>query len=273
MGFHLANLSANRAALSNFRMKIRLFTSLTTGTLLVTSALTAADPITDARNVLEEWVETRQIISEEKAAWKTEQSILGDTILLLQNEVERLDEALKELEESATAADQERQELTSRRDTLDAGSTIVLETIGTLETKLTRIITYLPEPLTETIQPLIRRLPDNPEETKLSLGERVQNIVGILSQADKFNTTMTLTSETQKLNNDKLVQVNTLYWGLAIAYFVDDSGSYGGYGSPAEGEWKWTQVDGAGPAIRELLSQYDGSADTIKFVQVPAQTK
>jgi len=243
------------------------------GTVAAASSLTAADQITDARSVLEEWVETRQIISEEKASWKIEQTILGDTINLLKSEIERLDEAMTDLEASATAADKEREELAAERERLEAGSAAILDSLGSLETKLKTIITYFPEPLTDTIQPLIRRLPKNPEETTLSLGERVQNIVGILSQADKFNTTMMLTSETQELDGGKLVQVNTLYWGLAIAYFVDDSGNYGGIGTPAEGGWKWTQVDGAGTAIRELLSQYDGSADTIKFVQVPAQTK
>lgn len=235
-----------------------------------TSAQTQID---EARNILKEYVETRQIISEERSNWKTEKAILTDTVSLLSNELERIEAEIANLEDSATAADEERQTLADQRDELKAGSDAVIGNIGELETQLKAIVQRLPEPLTDTIQPLVRRLPDNPAETKLSLGERVQNVVGILSQADKFNTTMTLTSETQELDNGKLVQVSTLYWGSAIAYFVDDSGDYAGFGIPSEGGWEWTQLDDAGPEIRELLSVYDGSADTIKFVKVPARIK
>lgn len=241
------------------------------GTLVSVGNANAAESLGDARSTLERWVETQQIISEEKANWKTEKAIYKDTITLLENESNRLEEAIKELEDSATAADEERAKLTEERDRLNAGSDVVLNNIGGLEKKMSSVITLMPKPLTNRIQPLIRRLPDDPTDTKLSLGERVQNVVGILSQADKFNSTMTLTSETQEMDNGKLVQVNTLYWGTAIAYFVDDSGDYGGYGIPAGDGWEWTEVDDAGPAIRELLSVYDGSSDTIKFVQVPAQ--
>lgn len=236
-------------------------------------ALSAQSSIDDTKDVLEQWVETRQLISQETSDWKTEKAIVTDTVNLLENELKHLEEAIEELNSSATAADEERAELTAKRDMLDEGSKVVLENLTGLETEMKAIIERLPEPLTSKIQPLIRRLPDDPETTKLSLGERVQNIVGILSQAGKFNSTITLTSETQELDNGKLVQVNTLYWGTAIAYFVDDSATYAGYGVPAAGEWEWTQVDGAGPAIRELLSVYDGSSDTIKFVQVPAIIK
>lgn len=258
-------------------MKTRLLHTLALSAVATVPSLfaqsgTAGTANTDeARDVLEQWVETRQIISQERSDWKTEKAILTDTVDLLSSELERLDTEIAELETSATAADEEREQLTARRDALSAGSDAVLDNIGELETQIKMIVAKLPDPLTDKIQPLIRRLPDDPKSTKMSLGERVQNIVGILSQADKFNTTMTLTSETQEMESGKRVQVNTLYWGNAIAYFVDDTGEYAGIGSPTEDGWEWTQLEDAGGDIRELLSVYDGSADTIKFVKVPAR--
>ncbi|MFP4157248.1 MAG: DUF3450 family protein [Opitutales bacterium] len=252
------------------RKTLRLF-SLTA--IVSAPALFAQPQIEDTRNVLAEWVETRQIISQERSDWQTEKAILSDTVDLLSNELERLEKQIADLEESATVADEERAELTTQRDALSAGSDAVLENIGALETQLREIAAQLPAPLVDKIKPLTRRLPDDPENTKLSLGERVQNVVGILSQAGKFNSTMTLTSETQELDNGKQVQVSTLYWGNAIAYFVDDSGEYAGYGTPGEDGWEWTQLDEAGAAIRELLAVYDGSSDSIKFVEVPARVQ
>jgi len=254
-------------------MKTNSLQGLLLSALFATAPVSAQDQIQDTRDVLDRWVETRRIISEEKSDWRTEKTILTDTKDLLSSELERLEQAISDLEESATAADKEREELAAEKERLNAASDVVEKNLGGLEAQLKRITAMLPDPLVDKIKPLIRRLPDDPTDTDVSLGQRVQNIVGILSQADKFNTTITLTSESQELESGKLVQVSTLYWGVATAYFVDDSGTYGGYGVPAEDGWEWTEVEGAGPAIRELLSVYDGSSDTIKFVQVPAVIK
>lgn len=253
-------------------MKQSISIALLVGVTVSLNALHGADKISGTRDVLEEWVETRQIISEEKANWQMEQSILSDTVSLLTNEVARLDAALKELEDSATAADADRAKFTEERDLLTAASAVVEGNIGALETQMKAIVKTLPEPLVNTIKPLVRRLPDDPENTKLSLGERVQNIVGILSQADKFNTTVTQTSESREIDGGKTVEVRTLYWGLATAYYVDASGQYAGVGYPTPEGWEWPRIDSAGAAIKRLIDVYEGS-EAIQFVPVPASIK
>jgi chromosome segregation ATPase len=219
---------------------------------------------------LDKWVETQQIISEEKADWRTERSILSDTVTLLSNEIERLDKALEDLEASATAADEDRSELAAEKETLAEAVSVVETNIAGLENQLKRVLPALPAPLVDTIKPLIRRLPDDSNDTQLSIGERVQNIVGILSQADKFNTTLTATSESLELDSGKVVEVRTLYWGLAMAYYVDASGEYAGIGFPGADGWEWPQIEGKGPEINRLLDIYEGSGE-IQFVEVPAR--
>jgi hypothetical protein len=233
-------------------------------------SLSAVDAIRDTRSTLEQWVETRQIISEEQSDWRLEQSILKDTETLLSQELERLEQALKDLEASATAADEDRTRLAAEKEALVSASSVVESEIAGLETQLHAIVKILPTPLVDKIKPLIRRLPDDPGNTKLTLGERVQNIVGILSQADKFNTTITQTSESREIGDGRVVEVRTLYWGLGMAYYVDASGEYAGIGIPTTEGWEWPQVDGAGAQIKRLLDVYEGSEE-IQFVEVPAQ--
>jgi hypothetical protein len=209
--------------------------------------------------VLHQWVQTRQITSKEKSDGRLEQAILTDTHThtrthtrthkSLSNELTLLYVKLEELENSTTEADEDRAELTALKEA---------------------IVTTLPTPLVNRIKPLIRRLPDDPANTKLSLGERVQNIVGILSQADKFNTTITQTSESRELDSGTVVEVRTLYWGLAMAYYVDAAGEYAGIGFLGKDGWEWPQIDGAGPQIKKRLDVYEGSEE-IQFVEVPAR--
>ena len=253
-------------------MKYKTLTSLACALVASQASLLAETNLSDTRAVLDKWVETRQIISEERANWRTEKSILGDTVALLKNELERLDASLTDLESSATAADEERVNLTEEKDTLNAASSVITDKLAALETALKRIVNSLPEPLVSKLKPLIRRLPEDPTNTKLSLGERVQNIVGILSQTDKFNTTVTMTSESREIEGGKIVEVRTLYWGLANAYYVDQSGTYAGLGYPTAEGWEWPKVEGTGPEIKRLLDVYEGSEE-IQFVTVPAKIK
>lgn len=249
-------------------MKAKLLLGLALGAASFSQAVNA-DNLQNTRNILDQWVETNQLISEEQSDWKLEQSILKDTKTLLKNELERLKDAINELEETATAATEDRSKLTAEKEALEAGSAVVLGQIGALETQMKAIVKTLPQPLVEKLNPLIRRLPDNPEDTKLSMGERVQNIVGILSQTDKFNTTLTFSSESREISADKIVQVTTIYWGLAMAYYVDDSGTYAGIGVPGPEGWDWPQVPGAGPQIKKLIDIYEGLEP--QFVAVPAR--
>ena len=249
-------------------MKAKLLIGLALGAASFTQ-IASADYLQDRRNVLDQWVETNQLISKEQSDWKLEQSILTDTQKLLSNELGRLNQAIQELEETATTATEDRAKLATEKEELEAGSAVVLSQIGALETQMKAIVKTLPLPLVEKLRPLIRRLPDNSEDTKLSMGERVQNIVGILSQTDKFNTTLTITSESREISEGKIVQVTTIYWGLAMAYYVDDSGNYAGIGVPRAEGWDWPEVAGAGPQIKQLIDIYEGLEPA--FVPVPAR--
>ena len=226
--------------------------------------LRAQNKLEATRDVLDQWVQTRQITSQAKSDWRLEQSILADTQALLRGELERLQASLADLQGSATAADEDRAQLSAKKEAMTAATAVIAARIGTLEAQIQTILQTLPKPLLEGIKPLIRRLPKDPANTQLSLGERVQNIVGILSQADKFNRTITQTSEARAIDG------RTLYWGLAMAYYVDATGEYAGIGFPGKEGWQWPQLTGAGPQIKQLLDVYAGT-EAIQFVELPAR--
>jgi len=251
-------------------MKTKLLLGLVLGASVSTLNLNAQPNLESIRDVLDQWVQTKQITSKEKSDWRLEKSILADTQKLLSSELKRLETSLEDLKNSATAADEDRSKLTAQKEATAEASAVVEGSIQGLEIQMKRIVKTLPTPLVEKIKPLIRRLPKDSANTKLSLGERVQNIVGILSQADKFNATITQTSESRELDSGKIVEVRTLYWGLAMAYYVDASGAYAGIGHPGEDGWEWPQIEGAGPQIKQLLAVYEGS-EGIQFVEVPAR--
>ncbi|MFT5836955.1 MAG: hypothetical protein ACI9ZV_000456 [Candidatus Azotimanducaceae bacterium] len=253
-------------------MRIKQLTGLSLLILAGSTSLLAADDIQDTRDTLQQWVQTRQIISEEQSDWKLEQSILKDTEALLIKELERLNQALEDFEAAVSAADEDRAKLAAESEALVEASSAVESEIVALEMQLHDTVNTLPQPLFDKIKPLIRRLPDDPTTTVLTLGERVQNIVAILSQTDKFNTTITQTSESREVGDGRVLEVRTLYWGLAMAYYVDASGEYAGIGVPGADGWEWPQLEGSGAQIKHLLDVYEGTEE-IQFVEVPAHIK
>lgn len=251
-------------------MKTIRLLALTLGVCTAILPLAAQSNLEVTRDVLDQWVQTRQITSQAKSDWRLEQSILADTKVLLRGELERLQTSLADLQGSATAADEDRAQLSAKKEAMTAATAVIAARIGTLEAQIQTILQTLPKPLLEGIKPLIRRLPKDPANTQLSLGERVQNIVGILSQADKFNRTITQTSEARAIDGGKVIEVRTLYWGLAMAYYVDATGQYAGIGFPGKEGWQWPQLTGAGPQIKQLLDVYAGT-EAIQFVELPAR--
>lgn len=234
------------------------------------TALNGLQSSEEARKLIDDWVETRQIISKERSDWKIERDLLNKTKKLLSSEVSRLDSELADLKASETALDAERSSLAEDKEALKSAAAVVSNSIGSLENQLKGILPSLPDPLIEKIKPLIRRLPEDPNSTDLSLGQRVQNIVGILSQTDKFNNTITLTSEAREFDSGKVVQVSTLYMGLASAYYVDDSGANAGIGSPTRNGWEWNSLKGSGSKIQQLVEIYEGTGE-IQFIDTPAK--
>lgn len=242
--------------------------------IIAYGTLTAQDSsVAESRTALQEWVETRQIISREKADWALLKEVLADSEELLAAQLGLLTEKLAELEDSQTAADEEREKLMASNEALKEATRSLDKTISAVEVKLLALVPSFPQPLRDGVDPLVRRIPRPGTESKASLGERVQNIVGILSQADRFNSRITLVNRTQQLKDGREVQVSTLFWGLGQAYFVDTTGTYAGVGLPTPEGWVFEEVSGLAPSVAELIRVYRGESNQINFVAVPARVR
>ena len=76
----------------------------------------SAEEIAITQKKIDKWIETRQIISEERANWLGEKAMLETSEGILSNELTALNRAVKLLSESSTMADLERENLQSERE-------------------------------------------------------------------------------------------------------------------------------------------------------------
>ncbi len=243
-------------------------------TLLVVGVSQAAPPgagVSDFRAKMEKWVETRQLISKERSDWAEDREMLRSTRDLLKREKEALEAEVAEFEETATVADEERRQLLLQRGENQRASLALEEEIRHMEEQVLALAPRLPEPLQAKLEPLLVQIPEDPEKTSQRLGQRLMNVLGILLQAEKFNTTATFVGETRATDGEQQVQVRTLYWGLGQAIYVDAQGRSAGVGRPGPDGWEFTNDPDLAGDAQLLLDIYEGNVDTIEFVDLPVQ--
>ena len=95
--------------------------------------------------------------------------------------------------------------------------------------------------------------------------EKLHEITG---WRDKFNSGVQREAEIRDVDGSQ-AEVETLYFGLAAAYFANAEGTYGGIGFPGPDGWTWELKTAEAPAISRLIGVYTGQREA-EFVPVPA---
>lgn len=221
------------------------------------TAVLAADPSSTAdttRETLAKWMETQQILSKEKRDWQTGKDVLEQRIELLKSEIAANEKKIAEVRSSMSEADEKRYEVVDKNNRLKADTAAYLEALPEAEAKTRRLVAVLPEPLRAKLEPLTSRIPAEGARTELSVSQRWQNVVGILNEVNKFDRDVTVASELRTLPDGRKAEVQTVYLGLAQAYYVTSSGDAAGIGRPGEDGWSWTPANELAPKVAQVVA-------------------
>jgi hypothetical protein len=231
--------------------------------------------VEDFRARVQKWVEARQILSQEKSDWEVEKETLEATRDLLAQQKASLEAEIALLDESGGTAEGERRDLLLQRGEYQRVGRTLEEQIRGMEEQVLAIVPRLPAPLQEKLEPLLVQIPDDPAKTKSQLGQRLVNVLGILSQTEKFNSTATLVGETRAIGSesDEKVQVRTLYWGLGQAVYVDSRAEAAGIGRPGGEGWDFSDDPSLAKDAKLLLDVFEGNVDVIEFVEMPVEIR
>jgi hypothetical protein len=130
-----------------------------------------------------------------------------------------------------------------------------------------------PDPLKDRTSNVRSRIPLEKKDLRgRSAAERMQNVVAMLNEADRFNSAITLAIEMRKDAEGKDRQVQALYLGLGHAYYADQGGSFAGVGVPGEAGWTWEVKPELGSTIRKVIDIYENERSA-EFVPVPVNIK
>ena len=216
----------------------------------------------EARAHIEKWVQTRQLIARRGADWRVERESIGQSIGLLQREIDKS-------EQVDTEADAEKKRITLNLEDLKKANKVVDAALWGMERQALALMARFPNPLKDRISNVRSRIPLEKEDLRVrSAAERMQNVVAMLNEADRFNSAITLAIEVRKDAGGKDRQVQVLYLGLGQAYYADQGGTFAGAGVAGTEGWDWTVNAELGPTIRKVIDIYENERSA-EFVPVP----
>jgi len=224
------------------------------------------DPVESLEKAAGDWVKVRAETSRIESEWSSQQRLLQSMVGALEDRADSA-EAMRDLLLAKTAKD--------RGDLADLDSSIKSSVTGLreVETRLKAMDSLLPE-LRPSLPPRLNNALELPfrslASSDLSVGERMQLTMAVLSRCIEFNRTVTSDSEVLTLasgENPQLLEV--IYWGLSHGYALDRANGKAWFGSPGPKGWKWESMpDGAGK-VSQLIAVYRGEYEP-RFVEVPA---
>ena len=223
----------------------------------------------EARAHIEKWVQTRQLIARRNADWRVERENIGQSIGLLQREIDLLKEEIDKGEQVDSEADAEKKRITLSLEDLKKANKVVDAALWGMERQALELMARFPDPLKDRTSNVRSRIPLKKEDLRgRSAAERMQNVVAMLNEADRFNSAITLAIEVRKDAEGKDRQVQALYLGLGHAYYADQRGSFAGVGVPGEAGWTWEEKPELGSTIRKVIDIYENERSA-EFVPVP----
>jgi len=239
---------------------------------LLTSTACAQSTLSETRTVVENWVEARQLASQLKADWRGDREVLEQVIAAFENEKISIENRIDNTDASNLQISDEFDQVSQEKHDLITYSNRLKSEATRLESKLNGLSKRLPNALQDRISTLLDRIPEVPSKTKLSVATRMQTILGVVNEIDKFNSSINVVSELRKNPSGAEVQVQVLYVGLAQAFFSDSTGAFAGVGMPAEEGWNWELRSEWAPRIQRAIEMYQG-LQPAAFVSLPFQLK
>ena len=217
---------------------------------------TAGNPLDDARSILEQWVQARQLVAKTRADWVAEKDVMEASSRMFERELKDLDAKVAGLGEASEQVVRERQELQTEKELLLKANATAKALATGHEQQLRALTQRLPDPLKQRVQPLLERFPEDPESTRLTAAERLQTLVGLVNEIEKFNASISVESEVRTNAEGKEIMVETIYLGLAQAYYVGEGGQFAGVAVPGEQGWQTTTRNELGPTIAKAIAMY-----------------
>ena len=232
-------------------------------------------PTEELKVTISEWVDTMRQIQEEENEWTRDQEVLINYREGLEKEIESLKVSIADAQTKKDGSDASSLKQTEERDRYATAKDELSIMVRALEEKMISKLPLIPTPLrteakvAQGIEDLERDIKLPVEKRSEGVSKRLLNLLNLAAEIEKFQQTVVLRQELRSDTDGKEYNMKVLYFGLAVAYAVNDGGTLALVGQPTETDgWKFTEQSDLADEITGLINSTTGDADAA-FVELP----
>jgi hypothetical protein len=256
-------------------------TLLLPGVVLATFPLMAQQPAAppnngagELRTSVKEWIETMQKIQVEEDSWEKDREVLKGYKEGLEKEIEDLKEQIERAKTRKEGGDTQSLDKLAERDRYAAAQEELSKQLRVLEEGIAAKLPLFPEPLKQqakvalAIETLQKGLELTAEKRAEDVSKRLFNAVELMADIEKFQQGVHVHPELRTDSQGREFKVQVVYFGLAMAYGVNEEGSFALTGRPGADGWKFTEHNELAPQIQQLVASATSEKDAT-FSQLP----
>ena len=232
-------------------------------------------PTDELKVTVSEWVQTMREIQEEENEWTRDQEVLINYREGLEKEIADLKEQISDAETRKKGADAETLKQSQERDRFAASKDALAKLLRGLEENMAAKIPLIPAALraepkvSQGIEDLERDMKLSEDKQSEGVSKRLLNLINLTTEIEKFQQTVVLRQELRADSKGREFNMQVLYFGLAVAYAVNEDGSFALVGTPTEKDgWKFEERPDLADEILGLIACTTGDQDP-KFISLP----
>ncbi len=232
-------------------------------------------PTDELKITVSEWVSTMRQIQEEENEWTRDQEVLVNYREGLEKEISDLKEQIADAETRKKGADAETLKQSQERDRFVASKEGLAKILRTLEEKMAAKIPLIPAALraepkvAQAVEDLERDMKLAGDKQDEGVSKRLLNLINLTAEIEKFQQTVVLRQELRADSKGREFNMQVLYFGLAVAYAVNEDGSFALIGTPTEESgWKFVEKPELADEILGLIACTTGDLDP-QFISLP----
>lgn len=232
------------------------------------------DPNQKLREDVAKWVETMSRIQQEQADWTRDSEVLANYKEGLTAEIDSLKKSIEEAKTRNAGADTETLKLKEQSEQYAAAKTKLATRVREMEQAMQSKLGIFPKTLREETKvsqamadlEVALKLPDDKIEENLN--KRLLNLITLVSEAEKFQQTVHVRPELHKDKSGREFNMQVIYFGLAMAYAVNEEGTLALTGTPGGDGWVFEEAPKLTAEIQRLIAATTGDEEAA-FITLP----
>lgn len=234
----------------------------------------AVSPTEELRTSVREWVETMRKIQLEENDWSRDQEVLQNYKEGLASEITTLKEQIASAKTRKEGGDQQSLDKVSEKDRYLAAEDELKRQVRMMEENMAAKFPLFPEPLrknpkiTQGIEAIQRNLLLPADGQTEEISKRLVTITELMADVEKFQQGVHVFPELHTDSKGHEFNMQVVYFGLALAYGVNEDGSFALAGRAGADGWKFQQRSDLAPQILKLVITATSEKD-VSFTHLP----